>query len=489
MTEHINPVYEAIRKRVVLQRRTIQSMKGVHPLRLIKERRKLRGLEEAERDILNTGVTGFGQNGQEVDKNNYRTYEAQVRASYDMYEARADYGAEMFGGIVDMRVAFICGEGVSYTTKNKAAAEWIKQFLTDNRLNGSRLVDIVTTGELEGRDLLTLGLAERNTGLAQDKGKKYVTVDELSWQKLRYAIEEKAGRVSKISYQETGANAPTVVDLKKSTYLVLGRTLWNNCNATPNRLHKVLTDFENFSRAKYDLRNNTHLFGRVMQDFKTDSPGDAAAVSALLKSSGWQIGDGYVGPADHRLLEPTGAAGASIEKDALLSLKLISSASGIPMHYLAWPELMSNRATAESLIEVVNAATLRERLVWAEAFKDLILKAMVYAIDSNGEKSAIIPDDLEVQFSLVSVALIKQLAEVWGPEVEAGRISKHTYYSRMPGNITYEGEQEFLDEEKEDAAEDSPLQNEGMAKLLDEARKSAVEKSEAPTAEETSVVE
>jgi hypothetical protein len=69
------------------------------------------------------------------------------------------------------------------------------------------------------------------------------------------------------------------------------------------------------------------------------------------------------------------------------------------------------------------------------------------------------PDDLEIQLSLVSLAMLKQITEVWLPLVGEKIISKQTFMTRLPGNITYEQEQELINEEAEDAAERSPFQN------------------------------
>jgi hypothetical protein len=454
------------RQVIDLQRRRIQSMNGFHPIARARMTRNLQALEEAERDILNIAVTGFNVTTGVADKNNFRTYAEQVSAAYEMYEARGDYGAELFGSVVDMRASFIGGEGISVVTKNKAAEKWTADFLADNKLNGSRLIDIILTGELEGRNLLTLAISGKDTGLERDKGAKYIAVEEVLWYAKRYQVTENGQRFEKATYKSESKDV--TVNPGDSAYIVLGKRLWSDHNSTPGRLHKVITDFQNFSRAKYDLRNNTHLFGKVMPNFKTKDAGDAAAVNKLLsEKDGWKIGDAFVGPAEFGLKEPTGAAGKSVESDALLALKLISSASGIPMHWLAWPELMSNRATAENLMEVVNAATARERLVWEEGLRELILKAMIMAAEKTGAGNGIIDPDIKVMLPFTSVALQKQTSEIMGADLDRKLISKKTYVAAVyPGSIDYETEKTIIDKEDEEAAEKSPMKNGALEEAL-----------------------
>ncbi|GAH41096.1 unnamed protein product, partial [marine sediment metagenome] len=66
----------------------------------------------------------------------------------------------------------------------------------------------------------------------------------------------------------------------------------------------------------------------------------------------------------------------SIEKEIVSLVKLISGNTGIPVHFLGFVDLMSNRATAEDLINMINAATTKERQTWIGAYEEVIKKAM-----------------------------------------------------------------------------------------------------------------
>jgi len=445
-----------------LTRRRLQGMTGFHPVQRVRLARRVRALEEAERDITSTGVTGFTRSAETPGKNNFPTYQAQVAAAYEMYEARGDFGAELFGSVVDMRVAFICGDGASIVSKSEAAKDWAKKFLSVNKLDGSALIDLVTTAELEGRNLLTIRKDTLSTGLAKDKNANVVRVDEILWNLVKYTVDE-PGKVFRTAIYKADDKDQTV-SAKDSVYLVTGRRIYNNHQLTPGRLHKVITDFQNFSRAKYDLRSNTHLFGKTTPNVETDTPADAAAVNALVKDSQWAIGDMLIGK-KLSLVEPSGSAGNAIQQDALLALKLVSSASGVPMHWLAWPELMSNRATAENLMEVVNAATIKERRIWEEALTELVRKAAIFAVDNTGEAKTIIDPEIKVKMSLVSLATVKAYVETYAPLIDE-MLSRQTFVAGLPGTYDYEEEQALIAEEQKERAENSPMQNGALDEAL-----------------------
>ncbi|MDP4879928.1 MAG: hypothetical protein NWR36_08580, partial [Opitutales bacterium] len=58
------------------------------------------------------------------------------------------------------------------------------------------------------------------------------------------------------------------------------------------------------------------------------------------------------------------AGGTSLTTEINTIAKIISGATGIPIHYLGFTDLMSNRATAEDLAELVNVTTSHEREAW-----------------------------------------------------------------------------------------------------------------------------
>lgn len=403
---------------------------------------------EAGRDPLNPSITNAQSTAGQVDENNYSEYASQVEALYKMYDAESEYGAEIAKGIVETRAAFIGGEGINVNAKG-ATKEFIEEFLKTNKLHGSRLLDMINLGELEGRDLVRL---------FADKKNKQINVRSIPWINTKYEITvDKMDRenILKIEYTDSKGEKKTL-NQKKMVFVRLGGS-HKNINKTSNRIHSILTQIENFSRAMYDLRTNTHVFGKYMPYWKTATKQEAAAINNDIQALDWEIGYGYAGTADFSIVEPSGAASKAIIEDILINLKAISSTTGIPIHWLAWPELMSNRATADSLIEVISASTKMERLIWEEAFTLIIEKAMDMAIDEYGADQNI-KGPFTVTLPIVSTALLEQATKVWQPLWADKLVSKNTVQNKLPGIDPMKENVQIKKEEKEDGA-DSPLNN------------------------------
>jgi len=401
---------------------------------------------EGGRDILTPSVTQASTAAGVIDKNNYKTYSGMVKTAYEMYNGRTDYGSEMFGSIVDTRLAFIAGEGVSVNAKKKTTQKYIDKFLTLNKLHGSVLLDMVRTSELEGKDLVVLSKAVKKETTEEIN---YIKAQNIQWWTNPYNVEvnpKNTDEVKKIKLNPKKEESKEIdIPEKMSVYVKIGGTD-DRINETAGKVHRCMTQIENFSRAHYDLRKNMHLFGKIMPYWKTERLAEAKAIQDDVNSGNWTVGQGYAGTADFSMVGPPLGAYESIKGELLLLLKIISTNSGIPVHWMAWPELMSNRATAENLLEVINAATRKERLIWEEKLKEMINKSMVMAIDAGFEDNSII-GEYHLELPLISMANLKSIMETWIPLQQLDVISMGTVRSKIP-TINPSEEAKMIDKEK-----------------------------------------
>jgi hypothetical protein len=118
---------------------------------------------------------------------------------------------------------------------------------------------------------------------------------------------------------------------------------------------------------------------------------------------------------------------------------------------------MSNRATAENMLEMVNAGTIQERLLYEEGFTDLINKARIMAIDAGFTDNKIL-GEFEVKLSFASLATLKQIVEIWIPLMQADVVSMFGVQNRLPG-IDPGKENRLIEKERKERAERSPLNN------------------------------
>jgi hypothetical protein len=458
------------RAKIIASKQKELNKAGFFQKRRIKK--QIQALEEAQhQDILNTTVAASASQDGEVRGNNYRTYSGQVQISYDMYNSETKYGTHTYRGVTETRVAFIGGEGISYRSDKKATQNYIKKLFEANNLTetnaGSKLLDMLTTGELEGKCLLVL---------KPDNKTQTVQIKVVDWKNNSYTVEPMPDDNKEIKSiyigDDTQADGKRKLNQKNTVYVKLGGTP-DKLNETTTRVHTVLTQIENVDRALYDLRANNHLFSKLTPYFKTDNPEASKAINNAITNSDWEVGRGYAGQADFSIVGPTTTCADVINQEITLNTRVISVASGVPIHWLAWPDLMSNRATAENLLEVVNSATLQERARWEEAIKDVIQKSMDMAIDAGYETNAI-KGEFVVKLTLISLASLKALQETWLPLQQADIVSMHTLRTKVPG-IDAANEDKLIEKEKEANMARSPFANKVVNGQLEEAQKEGEE--------------
>lgn len=419
---------------------------------------KIQALEEAQRNILTTSITcsSQGKAGSVLGENNYATYSAQVAGAYDMYDNQAKYGGEVYKALIDSRAAFIGGEGISITSTEKAQQEWINGFLKINKLNGSRLVNALITGELEGK--LLFKLTQGKHYLTEEK---YIKARVFSWHKNQYTVmpdEDDTDIIKSITYGENKeVENLQSIDPKKAVFIKLaGKS--DDINECTNRGHCILNECEGLSRSKYDLRKSNHLYGRAMQIFETKEKQEAKVIKAELMSDDAGAGDTYAGPAKVYYIEPSGDANDALLKEQLNNMRIISFMLSIPVHFLAYPDLMSNRATADNLNEVVVNGTRLERMIYEEKLYELIYKAMQMAVNANIAPNAILKGDFQVKLPVISIAQLQQIMSIWFPLMDEGLISKFNVLNRLPG-VNPSEEMKLIEKERKEAAKNSALNN------------------------------
>ena len=403
--------------------------------------------EGTHTDILNTNITGSVSTESTQKENSYRTYANIINTIYYMYNAEKSYGGEFIKSVIRTRVSFICGGGCTVIAKNQNTAKWITDFLQYNKMEeGSNLFRYVTTSEMEGKCLLVIKPSK-------DKTKVDVRIFPYLNNPYTVTVDPKDNQlIQKVEYKSEKTNRmEEIAKINRLVYIRTGGSP-DRINATTPVVGNCLTDIENASRIKYDLRFNNHLFGRLTPAFKVNDMTEAKALNNLLQATDWKIGRTYVGTGELTLVGPPEGATKALTDELKTTCRIISLNTGIPVHWLSWPDLMSNRATADNLMEVVNAATIMEREIWEEGLTELIQKSMTMAFELKmpGATEAIRGiDDFEIRLPLISEAKMKEIQEVWIPLAEGDYITKDSVRNKIPG-INPLLEKQMLEAEQEE---------------------------------------
>lgn len=382
-------------------------------------------------------------------KNTYASYQAQVEETYRKYNALSDFGSQQTRATIDIRSAFISGEGVSVSCKNESTSRWIKNFLQTQKLNGSVFLNAVKSSEMVGQVLFALEYmkeSETKEGYVKVRRLKYTSETPF---KVKYSDNLFSDEIESIAIRKGGFWKP--LPLKNYVYIRTGGDDSNRYEPT-TKVGVVLTDIDNYDRALKDIRRNNFIFARVTPTFEVSSEAEAKNLKSWLQKVHWKIGTAFIGKAKFKYESPGTSAFQNLESELSSTIKTISATTGIPVHWLGFVDLMSNRATATSLYEMVKNATISERTIWQEAVYDLILKAQELYID-NGGVGLDFDRDFEVKIPLINygdfLERVKALSQAYADEA----ISIDDYRNQLPG-IDPLSTEKAVNKEKEKGEQD-----------------------------------
>lgn len=377
--------------------------------------------------------------------NAFTNYEDQVDETYKKYNGNADFGNQQTRAIVDLRTAFIAGEGISISCRNNRTSKWIEDLIKNNSLDGRYFINAVKAGELCGQNVFVY--------------KKIID-------KKDYKVKVKIRRLpyeSKSRYKPIYSDIfkDEVIDIHIKTdfgwtslgesnflYTRIGGDDFNSYGPV-TRIGVVLTDIENYDRALKDIRRLNHVLARITPTFETDSDAATTALKKNLQDLKWTIGKAFIGKAKFKYEVPSSGAHDNLMKELAATIKTISSTTGVPVHWVGHVDLMSNRSTADTLYEMIKNATSVDRVLWEKALYDLIYKAQEFYIDSGGSDLRLDPD-FQVRLPLISFENFLEKVRALNIAYADEAISIDDYMNILPGIDPLKTKKAIEDKKKKD---------------------------------------
>lgn len=437
------------------------------------EKAKLEGKVEKYRetqellvkDILSLKETSRGYTG-----NDYQDYAAAVQAISDKYNNLADWGCLQTGAIVDLRAAFILGEGIKIVprtdTKGEAEAEmqWTKDFVEYNGLDSEMAQELAKEAEMEGKIALRLFWDEPKPGEEFRGRPGMVSVRFLSWLQKKYTVTpdpqdylwykelswpagsessatKRSGTTGTVGKELATWPAGKVLE-DEFVYRKFGGRIYDANTAQP-KVMKCLTQIDRLDKALRDLREINHLFASPTPDFKVETAQQATALLEHLEKINWKIGKAIAHVGDFAMVSPESSGVANLVAEIELTVKMISGTTSIPIHYLGLLDLLKNRATGDNTRELVMAGTVRERMTWVGVFEELVEKAMrMYnAKAGTAQKSAaggkLDPEKVGIEIPVVSEDQWEHI-KVLIPAALGGIVSNEYVRTQIPNLDTEE---------------------------------------------------
>jgi len=437
-----------------IRRRQIQEMQGAidrHNDIIDAQSRRIQRLQEYSDDILSGETFNSPYSG-----NRYIALDQAIQAIDKKYNCEADWGCQQTANIIDFRAAMIAGEGLKIASDDKKMMDFVDQMIDENNLDYEGIQDNTIDGEIEGRFLMIL---------SWDIVKKMVIATPISWLETKYTVT--TNPLDRKEFETVwwlDANGGRIEH--QAPFFVYKK--FGGRQSKPNqaipKLNRCLTQVENIDQAFRDLREINRLFAGPTPTFECNSPEAAADMNDALQNKNWRIKKAIAVHGQFRMVGPDMAGVDALEKEIVRLACFISGSTGYPLQFLL-PDYLSNRSTAENIMESAVAHTAREREVWLGFYRELIEKSMDLA-QSNNPKLSIKydPDLVKVTLPKITTEQWSRLTTFWLPAVRDGQVRRELFLSQIPG-IDAQAEISAME------AEDEEQQQKIVAELENELNK------------------
>lgn len=373
--------------------------------------------------------------------NAYRTYESAVKEIDKKYEGKSKWGVLQTGNIIDIRAAFIIGQGVKFIVDDpnaKNEKEWLEDFLSFNDLDKELSQEFAKEAEIEGKFLGQLFMDEKE---------KMVSVRFKSWTENNYTIKTNPKDYMdyiKATWKE--ASEDVTLEANEFIYKRFGGRI-HKPNISPPKIAKCLTQIEHLDKALRDWREINRLFAAPTPHIEYETADEAKKGVEAVSDKNWKIKKFLSHTGKFGFAQPDASGSDALKEEILANARIISGTTGTPVHFLGMADLMSNRATAENLMEMIGAATSKERLIWMGAYKEIVDKAAAIWNEAI-KKTPIDADKIRVDIPFITKEQWERIEKVYLPLYLANAITLDYLLLQIPGIDVEEEKQRREEEEK-----------------------------------------
>jgi hypothetical protein len=366
--------------------------------------------------------------------NSYRSYQEQVTEISKKYESIADWGNALTQNIIDIRAIFSCGAGLKYTVKDSAfkkEKEFIDTFVNLNDIDNESTIDFASEGEIEGKVLFKL---------TPNPDTKNIVIRHISWTDTAYKIyadQEDYKHYIKAEWQPKKKNTPVILEEQDFVYKKFSGRL-SRVNETTPKIAGVLRNIEDIDKALWDLRKSDSFFAFPTPYFQTKTKEEAKNMMDTLATKKWNIGKALAGTAMFSLVQANMAGSEMLIKEISTNAQIVSGHTGIPIHYLGFTDMLSNRATADSLLELLYSATAKERKKWIGIWEEIFNKAMIQANKAFNQNYAL--NSIKVDIPIMTESMLRTIAEVYPVLYSSGIIRNRKTILDLMTNINTDEE-------------------------------------------------
>lgn len=404
--------------------------------------------------------------------NEYTSYGSAVVAIAEKYNGTAKWGVLQTGNIIDLRAAFIMNEGLKIVKREEDAdveLEWANKFLEYNDLDKEVAQEFAKEAEIEGK--IALKLAIEKIKIKDEKGNEkddfQISARYVSWSDKEYMIKTDPQdylKYTEMTWQPKDKDKPETLKAPYFVYKKFGGRI-NKPNEAAPKIMKCLTQIDNLDKALRDWREIDRIFSAPILGVDCKDKESVKVTKEALSDKNWKVKKIFVGISKLYYAQFDIKGVESLEKEITTNTKLVSGTTGVPVHFLGFTDILKQVATAKNLMELMVAATNKERLTWIGAYEELIKKAMVmYNQKVNAQMSEgrqLDPDKIGVEIPVITADHWDHLEKFYLAAAIAGKISDEALQERIPG-FDMEAERQRREERETSELEIAKKENEDL---------------------------
>lgn len=398
---------------------------------------RIKLLEKSVRELSGTItdiLTGLEVGTTSTFGNQYTVLKNAVKEIRSKFTNASTWGCPFVQRIINIRKAMVMPYGLDVNFVDKvdkkstkkerdAAMEVVKNFIQFNDFNEGFAVALAQEGEIEANVLLDL--REWN------EDEKIVKVRYWSWFDKQYSIvpnPRDPGVIDSV-YWELPATGKISIPGKELVFTYFNGLL-NSFRGVPT-IAPVLNILESLHKTLSNWHRFNELFGKVTPVFEVQTEEEANKINDQLQAQGWKLGNAIALAGKFSFAAPNSqGATASLDKEIRTSLQVISGHTGVGPHILGFPDVMSNRATGDSMGEPTEVVSIAEISRWSDFYEDLFDKII---IKHNEEMNK------EVKTGLIKPKLLPmtdrqwtRAIKFWYPAARDGLVSLDLFLKNIP---------------------------------------------------------
>lgn len=383
--------------------------------------------------------------------NRYKTYSEAVQEVANKYAGVSDWGVIQVGNIIDLRAAYIIGQGLKVSkveTEEDATPEYdfAQRFIDKNELDHELAQDLAREAEIEGKVLIKLFPL-----LDVENSETDIALRWISWTTNKYAVEVDPTdylQLKSVTWKSTAGGTVTLLPDACVYKRFAGRL--DIPNETMPRIAKCLTQIENLDKALRDWREINRLYASPTPHVECQTAEQAKEINEKMEKVNWKIGKFFAHTGKFEYAQPSSEGQKAIESEIITLMKVISGTTGVPVNALGCPELTTKYgADSQGMLDMISMSTLKEREVWRGAYQEILEKAMLMWNITTG-KTPLRPELIKVEIPVVTAEQWARIASTWLPLFNSDALTKKTLLAQVPG-INAEVELEELDKISEEA--------------------------------------